>query len=79
MLELKNVRKTYKTKSGEVHALDGVSLTFLSKGMVFITGKSGCGKTTLLNVIGGLDGFDEGEISILGRAFSTFSPTEYDG
>ena len=79
MLELKNVRKTYKTKSGEVHALDGVSLTFPSKGMVFITGKSGCGKTTLLNVIGGLDGFDEGEISILGRSFSTFSPTEYDG
>jgi len=79
MLELKNVTKTYQTKSGTVYALNNVSLTFPATGMVFITGKSGCGKTTLLNVIGGLDGVTSGEISVLGRSFSTFTPTEYDG
>ena len=78
MLELKNVKKIYKTKSGEVSALDGVSLTFPATGMVFISGKSGCGKTTLLNVIGGLDGIDSGEISLLGKSFSSFTPSEYD-
>lgn len=78
MLQLKNVKKAYKTKSGEVFALNGVDLTFPSTGMVFITGKSGCGKTTLLNVIGGLDGVDQGEISIFGRSFSSFSQSEYD-
>ena len=78
MLQLQNVRKTYKTKAGVVHALDGVSITFPATGLVFITGKSGCGKTTLLNVIGGLDGIDGGEILIQDKKFSTFSATEYD-
>ncbi len=78
MLELKNVVKTYETKSGKVNALNGLSLTFPEKGMVFISGKSGCGKTTLLNVIGGLDGIDGGEISLFGKEFSAFSASEYD-
>ena len=78
MLQLQNVRKKYQTKAGEVQALDGVSLTFPETGLVFITGKSGCGKTTLLNVIGGLDGIDEGEILIQDKKFSSFSAEEYD-
>lgn len=78
MLQLQNVTKTYTTKAGTVKALDGVSLTFPTTGLVFITGKSGCGKTTLLNVIGGLDGINEGEILIQDKKFSTFSATEYD-
>ena len=78
MLQLQNVRKTYKTKAGEVNALNGISLTFPSSGLVFITGKSGCGKTTLLNVIGGLDGIDSGEILVQDKKFSAFSATEYD-
>ena len=78
MLELKNVQKVYRTKAGVVNALDGVSLKFPSFGMVFISGKSGCGKTTLLNVIGGLDGIDGGEIYINDKNFSTFSAEEYD-
>ena len=78
MLELKNVKKKYKTKAGEVYALNGVSLTFPTAGMVFVTGKSGCGKTTLLNVIGGLDAIDEGDILIQDKSFSAFSPKEYD-
>lgn len=78
MLELKNVRKVYTTKAGDVAALDGISILFPEKGMVFITGKSGSGKTTLLNVIGGLDGIDEGEIEVFGKKFSEFSQSEYD-
>ena len=61
MLEAKHLKKTYKTKGGvEVHALDGVSVSFPEKGMVFLLGKSGSGKSTLLNVLGGLDKVDEG-------------------
>ena len=78
MLQLKDVTKTYKTKAGEVHALNGVSLTFPSTGMVFITGKSGCGKTTLLNIIGGLDSVDSGEIFVQEKSLSSFSAKEYD-
>ncbi len=78
MLQLQNVKKEYQMKAGEVHALNGVSLTFPETGLVFITGKSGCGKTTLLNVIGGLDGIDEGEILIQDKKFSSFSAEEYD-
>ena len=79
MLELKGVKKVYNTKSGPVYALNGVDLVFPSTGMVFVVGKSGCGKTTLLNVIGGLDGVDEGEISVLGRSFSDFVGTFEQG
>ena len=78
MLELKNVHKIYKTKSGSVGALNGVSLTFPATGLVFVTGKSGCGKTTLLNVIGGLDGIDDGEICLLGKSFASFTTADYD-
>ena len=78
MLRLQNVRKSYKTKAGNVNALDCVSLNFPSSGLVFITGKSGCGKTTLLNVIGGLDGIDDGEILVQDKNFSNFSAAEYD-
>ena len=78
MLQLKNVVKTYNTKAGMVNALDGVSLTFPDTGMVFVLGKSGSGKTTMLNVIGGLDGIDGGEIFVQDKKFSTFTATEYD-
>ena len=78
MLQLIDVKKTYKTKAGIVNALDGVSITFPETGMVFVTGKSGSGKTTLLNVIGGLDGIDGGEIFVYGKEFSKFTASEYD-
>ena len=78
MLQLQEVTKLYKTKAGTVGALNGVSLTFPETGLVFVTGKSGCGKTTLLNVIGGLDGIDGGEIFVQDKRFSTFSASEYD-
>jgi ABC-type lipoprotein export system ATPase subunit len=78
MVELKNVSKSYCTKAGQVRALDGVSVLFPSTGLIFILGKSGSGKTTLLNVIGGLDGIDEGEIYIQEEKLSHFSAQEYD-
>ena len=78
MLELINVKKIYKTKAGDTAALDGVSILFPKTGMVFITGKSGSGKTTMLNVIGGLDGIDEGDIVIEGKKFSEFTREDYD-
>lgn len=78
MLQLIDVKKTYITKAGNTTALNGINITFPDKGMVFITGKSGCGKTTLLNVIGGLDSIDEGEIIIDGKKFSEFSSADYD-
>lgn len=78
MLQLINVKKIYRTKAGEVAALDGVDLLFPETGMVFVTGKSGSGKTTLLNVVGGLDGIDSGEILVYGKKFSEFTADEYD-
>lgn len=78
MLELVNLKKTYKTKAGDTVALNGINLKFADKGMVFITGKSGCGKTTLLNMIGGLDNLDSGDIIVDGKKFSEFSLSDYD-
>ena len=78
MLELINVKKIYTTKAGDTAALNGLSVTFPEKGLVFVTGNSGSGKTTLLNVVGGLDGIDDGDIVIQGKKFSEFTPEEYN-
>lgn len=65
MIELLNVNKTYTSKSKiQVKALDNVNLQFNSKGLVFILGKSGSGKTSLLNIIGGLDSANSSKIFI---------------
>ena len=78
MLELQNVTKIYRTKGKDVVALNGVNLCFEEKGMVFITGKSGSGKTTMLNVIGGLDNFDSGKLIVKGKSFDTFKQKDFD-
>lgn len=79
MLEIKNLTKTYKTSGKEgVTALNNIDLRFGDSGMVFILGKSGSGKSTMLNVIGGLDSFDEGEIIINGRSSKDFSFADFD-
>jgi len=78
MLEIKNLTKIYKSKSGEVKALDGVTLTFPETGMVFLLGKSGSGKSTLLNVCGGLDAPTSGEIIVRGRSSNTFTGSDFD-
>ena len=66
MLQIKEVKKVYKTGTLVQKALDGVSLSLRDNEFVAILGPSGSGKTTLLNVIGGLDRYDEGELIING-------------
>ncbi len=79
MLEIRNVTKIYRSKTGlEVKALDNVSVTFPETGMVFILGKSGSGKSTMLNVIGGLDGCDAGEFIIKGKSSREFVGSDFD-
>lgn len=78
MIELINVTKTYRMKSGEIKALDEVSLGLPVIGMVFVLGKSGCGKSTLLNVLGGLDEITSGEILIDGISMTDYHAKDYD-
>jgi putative ABC transport system ATP-binding protein len=63
-----DVHKTFRTGKVEVHALRGVSLSVRRGEMVAVMGTSGCGKTTLLNCLSGLDEFDSGEIRIEGTS-----------
>ena len=78
MLELKNIRKIYKTGDTSLAALDGVSLCFRENEFVSILGPSGCGKTTLLNIIGGLDRYSEGDLVINGKSTKSFKDKDWD-
>ncbi len=77
MLELKNVSKIYQTKEEKVFALDHINLSFKDNGLVFILGQSGSGKTTMLNVLGGIDSMTEGEVLYDGNSLSSLSLEEY--
>lgn len=78
MLELKNIKKTYHVGDIETKALDGISVAFREKEFVAILGTSGSGKTTCLNIIGGLDRYDSGEMSIKGKKTSDFKDKDWD-
>ncbi|MCL1831313.1 MAG: ABC transporter ATP-binding protein/permease [Oscillospiraceae bacterium] len=78
MLELKNVTKTYRVGEIETKALRGVSMAFRSREFVAILGASGSGKTTCLNIIGGLDRYDDGEMTIKGKKTTTFKDKDWD-
>ncbi len=78
MLELRNVKKDYPAGSGIVHALKGISLEFRDSEFVSILGPSGCGKTTLLNIIGGLDGYTEGDLVINGVSTKNYKDRDWD-
>lgn len=78
MLELRNIRKTYHVGDIETRALDGISVAFRRKEFVAILGTSGSGKTTCLNIIGGLDRYDEGELIIKGKKTSDFRDRDWD-
>lgn len=78
MIEVKNVCKFYETKNGEVKALDNVNLSFPNSGLFFVLGKSGCGKTTLLNIIGGLDNTTAGEILVDGKPIGAIESKDGD-
>src|SRR5574344_2293022 len=76
-LKLTDITKTYR--SGEiVQALKGVSLEFRTSEFVSILGQSGCGKTTLLNIIGGLDRYTKGDLSINGKSTKKFKDRDWD-
>ena len=64
MLRLKDIRKTYESGGVNVPALKGINLNFRKSEFVSILGQSGCGKTTLLNIIGGLDRYTSGDLII---------------
>lgn len=71
MISIKNIHKFYnKGKKNEIHAINDVSLELPEKGIVALYGKSGCGKTTLLNIIGGLLKVDEGDVLIYDQSIS---------
>ncbi len=78
MLELKNVKKSYKTGNFVQHALKGVSLKFRQSEFVAILGPSGSGKTTLLNIIGGLDRYDSGDLIINNTSTKKFKSSQWD-
>ncbi|MBO4419317.1 MAG: ABC transporter ATP-binding protein/permease [Oscillospiraceae bacterium] len=78
MLQIKNVKKVYKTGALVQRALDGVSLSLRDNEFVAILGPSGSGKTTLLNVIGGLDRYDDGELIINGVSTRKYSARDWD-
>ena len=78
MLELKHIKKDYQTGAEVVHALKGVTLTFRKSEFVSILGQSGCGKTTMLNIIGGLDKYTDGDLVINGISTRNYSERDWD-
>lgn len=78
MLELKKIKKVYKTLEEEVTALKGIDLKFRENEFVSILGQSGCGKTTLLNIIGGLDNYTSGDLIINGKSTKDFKDKDWD-
>ena len=78
MLELRNIKKDYPAGSGVVHALRGIDLQFRKSEFVAILGQSGCGKTTMLNIIGGLDGYTDGDLIINGVSTKRFKDRDWD-
>lgn len=78
MLQLKNIKKDYETAGAKVPALKGVSLHFRKNEFVSILGASGCGKTTLLNVIGGLDHYTSGDLIICGKSTKDYNDHDWD-
>ncbi len=78
MLKLKNIVKEYPTGDSKVVALRGVSVEFRKSEFVSILGHSGCGKTTLLNIIGGLDQYTTGDLIIEGKSTKDFKDSDWD-
>ena len=78
MLEIKNIKKSYKTGDFVQKALDDVSIQFRKNEFVAILGPSGSGKTTLLNILGGLDHYDSGDLIINGKSTKNFKDKDWD-
>ena len=78
MIKLKNVSKIYKGQGYSVNALKNINISFDNKGLVSIVGASGCGKTTLLNLIGGLDSDYEGDILFNTSSIKSYKSKKLD-
>ena len=76
MIELRNVSKTYKTRRKTTAALKDINLVLPDNGIVCLVGESGCGKTTLLNMLGTLDTPTGGDILVDGKSIVTASGSE---
>ena len=78
MLELKNITKDYISGDSTVQALKEINIEFRKSEFVSILGQSGCGKTTLLNIIGGLDRYTSGDLVINGKSTKKFKDKDWD-
>ena len=78
MLQLKKIVKDYQTGDEVVKALKGISINFRKNEFVSVLGQSGCGKTTLLNIIGGLDRYDSGDLIINGISTKKYKDRDWD-
>lgn len=78
MLKLKNIKKKYEVGDIVTVALDDISLEFREREFVAILGTSGSGKTTALNIIGGLDRYDSGDLIIKGKHTKDFKESDWD-
>ena len=78
MLKLKNIKKIYVSGDEKVEALKGINIEFRESEFVSILGQSGCGKTTLLNIIGGLDRYTSGDLIINGKSTKDFKDRDWD-
>lgn len=78
MLELKNIVKDYVSGNNTTHALKGISVNFRKNEFVSILGASGCGKTTTLNIIGGLDRYTSGDLLINGKSTKEYKDRDWD-
>ena len=78
MLQLKNIVKDYVSGDTTVQALKGIDITFRDSEFVSILGQSGCGKTTLLNIIGGLDQYTSGDLIINGQSTKQYKSADWD-
>lgn len=76
IIQLKNVYKTYQSRSVEFNALNNISLRIDKGKNIAVIGKSGSGKSTLLNLVSGIDRASSGEIDICGKKINAFSELE---
>ncbi|QWC00300.1 ABC transporter ATP-binding protein/permease [Mycoplasmatota bacterium] len=78
MIKVSNLSKTYKTNNDQVEVLKDVSVNLPETGFVCLLGKSGSGKTTFLNILGGIDHFDKGSIVFEGIEYNSINSTDFD-
>lgn len=78
MLQLKKITKKYLAGDNQVEALKGIDISFRESEFVSILGQSGCGKTTLLNIVGGLDRYTTGDLIINGKSTKEFKDRDWD-